>query len=46
MSVECIACPQNSVRARQQGLQCDDCLRWQHRTCGTGISQDDYRFAV
>ena len=33
MSVECIAC-QNPVRARQQGLQCDGCLRWQHRTCG------------
>ena len=45
MSAACIAC-QNPVRARQQGLQCDGCFRWQHRTCGTGISQCDYRFAV
>ena len=45
MSVECIAC-QNPVRVRQQGLQCDGCFRWQHRTCGMGISQCDYRFAV
>ena len=45
MSAECIAC-QNPVRARQQGLQCDGCFRWQHRTCGTGISQCDYRYAV
>ena len=34
------------VRARQQGLQCDGCFRWQHRTCGTGISQCDNRYAV
>ena len=45
MSAECIAC-QNPVRARQQGLQCDGCFRWQHRTCGTVISQCDYRYAV
>ena len=45
MSAECIAC-QNPVRARQQALQCDGCFRWQHRTCGMGISQCDYRFAV
>ena len=45
MSAESVAC-QNPVRARQQGLQCDGCFRWQHRTCGTGISQCDYCFAV
>ena len=45
MSAECIAC-QNPVRARPQGLQCDDCLSWQHRTCATGISRHDYCFAV
>ena len=22
------------------------CFRWQHRTCGTGISQGDYRYAI
>ena len=45
MSAECTAC-QNQVRVGQQGLQCDGCFCWQHRTCGTGISQCDYRFAV
>ena len=45
MSAECIVC-QNPVRACQQGLQCDGCFRWQHRTCGTGISQCDYCYAV
>ena len=41
----CISC-QQQVRPRQEGLQCDDCLRWQHRTCSTGISQSEYRDAV
>ena len=34
------------VRPRQEGLQCDDCFTWQHRTCKTGISQCQYREAV
>ncbi|KAG0715357.1 Bifunctional coenzyme A synthase [Chionoecetes opilio] len=42
---ECIACDR-PVRARQQGIQCDGCDRWQHRTCGTGLTQADYRRAV
>ena len=41
----CIAC-QQTVRPRQEGLQCGGCFRWQHRTCGTGVSQSDYRTAV
>ncbi|XP_028408197.1 uncharacterized protein LOC114530772 [Dendronephthya gigantea] len=41
----CIRC-KNSVRARQEGIQCDGCDRWQHRTCDTGISQQRYRSAV
>lgn len=41
----CISC-QLIVRPRQEGVQCDGCLRWQHRTCGTGITQSDYRTAV
>ena len=41
----CIYC-QQSVRPRQEGLQCDGCLRWQHRTCNTGVSQSEYRDAV
>ena len=34
------------VRPRQEGLQCDGCFTWQHRTCKTGISQREYRKAV
>ncbi|KAJ7371865.1 hypothetical protein OS493_022581 [Desmophyllum pertusum] len=45
MSAKCISCVK-PVRPRQQGLLCDGCLRWQHRTCGTGISLTDYRTAV
>ena len=41
----CISCKQ-PVRPRQEGLQCDGCLRWQHRTCNTGVSQSEYRDAV
>ena len=41
----CIACDQ-VVRPRQEGLNCDSCNRWQHRTCGTGISRPTYRNAV
>ena len=41
----CISC-QQPVRPRQEGLQCDDCLRSQHRTCNTGVSQFEYRDAV
>ena len=35
-----------SVRPRQEGLQCEGCYRWQHRTCDTGISRAQYRAAV
>ena len=45
MSTKCISCKQ-PIRARQEGLQCDGCLRWQHRKCGTGECQSDYRDAV
>ncbi|CAH3173433.1 unnamed protein product, partial [Porites lobata] len=24
------------VTSRQQGIQCDICLQWNHRTCNTG----------
>ena len=41
----CIRCKE-PVRARQEELQCNGCERWQHRTCGSGISQKDYRSAV
>ena len=30
--VNCIVCDE-TVRPRQQGIQCDGCLRWNHRKC-------------
>ncbi|XP_066030201.1 uncharacterized protein [Pocillopora verrucosa] len=41
----CITCKQ-PVRPRQEGLQCDGCQKWNHRTCNTGISRQAYRAAV
>ena len=32
----CITCKQ-PVRPRQEGLQCDGCQKWNHRTCNTGM---------
>ena len=34
------------VRPRQEGIQCDGCDNWQHRTCNTRISRGEYREAV
>ncbi|KAI0210721.1 hypothetical protein LSAT2_004466 [Lamellibrachia satsuma] len=41
----CIACA-SEVRPRQQAIQCDTCLQWQHRTCNTGVTQEMYRRMV
>lgn len=42
----CIRC-RIVVRKRQQAIECDGvCERWNHRTCGTGITQDEYRLMV
>lgn len=37
----CLSCA-GEVRPRQEGVQCDVCNRWQHRTCGTGVSRLEY----
>ena len=42
---KCIDCDL-PVGPRQQALQCDGCEQWQHRNCGTGITQSTYREAV
>ncbi|VDI68801.1 Hypothetical predicted protein [Mytilus galloprovincialis] len=43
--VPCVLCDQQ-VRPRQHALQCEDCNKWQHRLCNTGISITDYRLMV
>ena len=35
MADKCIAC-NKIVSTRQQAIQCDGCLKWNHRTCNTG----------
>ncbi|XP_068230924.1 uncharacterized protein [Palaemon carinicauda] len=42
---KCLLCL-NTVRPRQEALLCDGCNLWQHRTCGTGVTREDYRKAV
>jgi hypothetical protein len=42
MSFPCVIC-YNDVRPRQHALECDSCLRWQHRTCGSGVTVLEYR---
>ena len=37
---------QLEVRPHQQAIMCDGCSRWQHRTCSTGVTQQEYRLAV
>ncbi len=37
----CVICNED-VRQRQEALECDCCLRWQHRKCHSGISRPDY----
>uniref|UniRef100_K1R495 Uncharacterized protein n=1 Tax=Magallana gigas TaxID=29159 RepID=K1R495_MAGGI len=38
----CLHC-NSRVRPLQEGLQCDRCNLWQHRTCNTGITRAEYR---
>ena len=35
MADNCITC-KRPVTSRQQGIQCDVCLQWNHRTCNNG----------
>ena len=41
----CIKCKQE-VRPRQEALLCDSCDEWQHRTCNSGITRNQYCQAV
>jgi len=38
----CVVCAKR-VTTRQEAIQCDHCLAWQHRTCDTAISRSFYR---
>ena len=38
----CLEC-NTLVEANEDGLSCDGCQRWCHRTCGTGISKKRYK---
>ncbi|KAK8407542.1 hypothetical protein O3P69_002235, partial [Scylla paramamosain] len=44
-SDHCLMCRQ-IVRPLQEALLCEGCQRWQHRTCGSGITRMEYRKAV
>ena len=41
----CLECGQ-TVRPRQEAIQCENCSFWQHRTCKTGITRHCYQRAV
>ena len=44
-SFKCVKCD-FEVRQRQEALLCEGCNRWQHRTCGTGVTREEYRAAI
>ena len=41
----CIHCCME-VRPRQEALLCEGCQQWQHRTCSSGITQQQHRMAA
>ena len=41
----CISCNQEVTQCGE-GLLCEGCSRWQHRTCNTGVSRQQYRNAI
>ena len=41
----CLEC-NVEVTPRQHAVSCDNCERWQHRLCGTGIKLAEYREAT
>ena len=44
MPFECIACGE-PVKTRQEGIECDGCHCWQHRTCCPNVCRAEYRQA-
>ena len=45
MANECIEC-NLEVTPQQHAISCDNCERWQHRLCGTGITPAEYHRAT
>ena len=41
----CVVCDL-AVGARQEGLQCDLCSKWQHSKCNSGVTREFYRRLV
>ena len=41
---ECIEC-NGIVTILEEALQCVECSEWQHRICGTGVTETEYRAA-
>ena len=41
----CLECGQ-TVRLRQEAIQCENCSFWQHRKCNTNITRECYQRAV
>ena len=44
-NVFCKVC-NKTVTGKQQALECDECQRWTHRLCGTGVTLADYRMKM
>ena len=44
MPFNCLACGE-AVTARQEGIECDGCHCWQHRTCIPNLCRAEYRQA-
>eukprot|EP00794_Sanderia_malayensis_P011476 gene11476-12672_t len=42
MEYFCVSC-KKEVHPRQEAIECNECKRWQHRTCKSGVSREDYR---
>ncbi|MPC26013.1 hypothetical protein E2C01_019140 [Portunus trituberculatus] len=47
MSDQCLIYPYtHPFIPQEEALLCDERLRWQHRTCGSGVTRMQYRTAV
>ena len=40
--MDCCTVCKNYVKFEDQGLECECCSRWQHRSCNSNVSAEDY----